>query len=430
MRILSVVYTCTRRLTDRPQDSDSCDVGSIPAGCIERGIILMKKKKDIVIEINFNLNEYLHSKLKYVVEAAVLMVFLIVLACACGNGGSSAEGGDSSDATESHATESDVQKEYDQLSQNDEVTAFLRSYYDAYAEGDTDTLETLAYPISESEKGYIKVLSEYIESYDNLQVYTKQGYDADSYFVSVVYDIKFKDVDTLNPSMDFFYICTDDEGKLYIDNVYSNYNMTSGETEADENVTSLILAFENAGDVVALQSEVQEAYDAALEADESLEEMMNETIPDALTKWAEEEAKAAAEKEAAAEEEAEEASEESDEESDKDADSDKESGSDADDESDKTSGNDEDADSDSGKDDSAESKSEAEEDFPFEKGDKIRLIESVNIRSEKSTKSDRVGLAFSGEYVKVIKCYSSGWTKVKWSGKTGYVKTSILEEQL
>lgn len=34
MIVLFWQQICNRSLTDRTQDSDSCDVGSIPAGCI------------------------------------------------------------------------------------------------------------------------------------------------------------------------------------------------------------------------------------------------------------------------------------------------------------------------------------------------------------------------------------------------------------
>ena len=405
----------------------------------------MNKKKDIVIEIN--LSEYFHHNGLRVIQAIILAVFLIILAGVAsamsgGNGkgsmteGAASELSDSATEAEEHGTLSDVQKDYDEVADTDEVTNLINNYYNAYAEGDTDTIETFCYPISEKEKGYIGVLSKYIDSYDDIKVYTKQGYDGDSYFVSAVYNIKFKDIKTVNPGMDFFYVCIDDNGSSYIDNTYSNFNMTSGDYQDDPNVTALILEFEKTDDVVALQKEIQEKYEEALEDDDELKTMMDKTLPNAVSEWATEyaEEQQKAEEKAAKEEKAEKNDSKSDEkddsdkaDSDKDKDDEEASGSDDTDDTKATESDNKDDEKASQSDD--EKASETSFKAPFKKGDKIRLNESVNIRTKQSKKSDRVGLAFSGEYVKVIECYENGWTKVKWNKKTGYVLTEVLQEQ-
>ena len=43
------------------------------------------------------------------------------------------------------------------------------------------------------------------------------------------------------------------------------------------------------------------------------------------------------------------------------------------------------------------------------------------------TNSDKVGVAYPGEEVTVEMSYAEGWTKVKWDGKTGYIKTDLLQ---
>ena len=49
------------------------------------------------------------------------------------------------------------------------------------------------------------------------------------YLVSVSMEIKFTGVDTTAPGLDFFYVRTNDDGTLYIDNLYSQYNLANQE---------------------------------------------------------------------------------------------------------------------------------------------------------------------------------------------------------
>ena len=73
-------------------------------------------------------------------------------------------------------------------------------------------------------------------------------------------------MDTTAPGLDFFYVRTNDDGTLYIDNLYSQYNLANQENALDTSVQSLIGQFESESDVVELQSEVQTRYDEALAA--------------------------------------------------------------------------------------------------------------------------------------------------------------------
>ena len=55
------------------------------------------------------------------------------------------------------------------------------------------------------------------------------------------------------------------------------------------------------------------------------------------------------------------------------------------------------------------------------------LENTTNIRSGMSEDSGKVGTAYAGEKVTVVMSYAEGWTKVKWNGETGYIKTSLLQ---
>ena len=60
-------------------------------------------------------------------------------------------------------------------------------------------------------------------------------------------------------------------------------------------------------------------------------------------------------------------------------------------------------------------------------GTVVTLKDSVNVRSGMGEDAERIGTAYSGEKVTVVMSYAEGWTKVKWNGETGYIKTSLLQ---
>ena len=126
----------------------------------------------------------------------------------------------------------------------------------------------IAQPLSDNEKSYITTFSEYYEDYQNITCYSTKGATDDSYLVSVCYDLKFKGVDTPAPGMDFFYVERDGKGNLIINNIYSAYNFNFLDQDLDANLYSLILAYEKSDEVVALQKEVQTSYNEAVKSDE------------------------------------------------------------------------------------------------------------------------------------------------------------------
>lgn len=174
---------------------------------------------------------------------------------------------------------------YDQ-SEGRELDKLIETYYKDYAAGDVDALRKVATPVSDEEASYIQFLSQYIDKYQNVKVYSKRGTDDTSYLVSVTQDIKFANIKTAAPSMDFFYVRTNKDGKLYIDNVYSSFNQANNEYKMDQQITALISAFEQQSDVVALQDEVQVACDKAYKKDADLNTFVNETLGQEISNWA------------------------------------------------------------------------------------------------------------------------------------------------
>jgi len=53
--------------------------------------------------------------------------------------------------------------------------------------------------------------------------------------------------------------------------------------------------------------------------------------------------------------------------------------------------------------------------------------ETVRIRKSASTDAKAVGTAYVGDSIEVLKVQADGWSKVKYNGTTGYVKTEYLK---
>ena len=140
-----------------------------------------------------------------------------------------------------------------------EVNSFFEKYYDAMASGDLDALSTMNNYIDDTERIRIQENSKYIDQYENLDVYTKTGPVEGAYLAYVYSEIKFKDYETLVPGMQAYYLCTDDQGNLYVN-----------DGEEDATVTSYIREVSLQDDVVDLNNKVAVAYNDMLAEDEEL----------------------------------------------------------------------------------------------------------------------------------------------------------------
>ena len=55
-----------------------------------------------------------------------------------------------------------------------------------------------------------------------------------------------------------------------------------------------------------------------------------------------------------------------------------------------------------------------------------RLTTTVNIRSSASESADRIAVGYSGDEVEIIMKQADGWTRVRFNGETGYIRTDVL----
>ncbi len=169
---------------------------------------------------------------------------------------------------------------------SDEYRKLLTAYYDAVASGSVDKVLEVADPVSDSEKSYIEFLSQYVESYEIVDIYTKQGTTEGAYLLSAHVKIHFKDLKNAAPGLDFFYVETKDNGSLFINNLYSTYNQQNNENPMDPEVSSLIAQFEQQEDVLALQADVQKEYNQLMIEDSDFNTFTSETLPQKVQEWA------------------------------------------------------------------------------------------------------------------------------------------------
>ena len=222
---------------------------------------------------------------KYVGVAGVLLGLIIILIVVVA-GGDNGKKDNSETETQVQISVEDFEFEKDYTDDSkDEISKLLTDYYNAYVSDDLDTLGKLAYPMTDNEKSYIGVVSQYYEAISDVTPYTKSGLEKGSYFVSVQNNIKFYGVNTVAPTLDFFYIETDKDGNLYINNVYSNFNRTYEEEPLEDDVLELIGKYTASSEFAELQESVQQSYEDAVGKDADLKAMLETTLSGAIKQW-------------------------------------------------------------------------------------------------------------------------------------------------
>lgn len=269
-----------------------------------------------------------------------------------------------------------------------EMKELLESYYSAYTSNDVAALEQVAYPLSENEKSYIEVLSKYYDKIEKFTYYSKTAAKQGAYFVSVENQIAFDGVKTKAPALDFFYVETDENGKLFINNAYSIFNLNFMDNKVDSDIYALVQEYMQQPDFIKLQQKVQSEYDEALSKDSDLAGVVQKTLDSAIKKWSAELQASALKGEA----------------------------SEVDEQSQKTDDKKEDA-----KADDEKTKSEQEK-----KKTKVTTKDVVNVRKSPSVDSDQLGQFSAG--AELTKLGEDGeWTIIEFQNGKGYVKTEFLQ---
>ena len=145
-----------------------------------------------------------------------------------------------------------------------EINELVSTYYEAMVEGDTDTMSKLMYKLDDTEVLKAQETSKYIESYPTLEVYTKTGPKENTYMVYVYAEVKFYDYEKPIPGMTAYYACQDENGNYYL-NV---------DGEEDEDVLNYMRELNLQGDVIDLNNKVAVTYNDMVAEDEELRQFI------------------------------------------------------------------------------------------------------------------------------------------------------------
>lgn len=166
-----------------------------------------------------------------------------------------------------------------------EVNQLIKEYFDAYVVADFTKLDNIVMPLSDMEKSYITMMSQFYEEYQNITCYTKRGLSKDSYIVSACFDIKFINQDTTAPSMLLFYVQTNEDGKLYINNLYSDFNMKYSEQKIDKNVYAALRKYTTQDDYLELYNQIEEDYNQLIKQNNEIYQLTRRFIPGVRQNW-------------------------------------------------------------------------------------------------------------------------------------------------
>ncbi len=146
-----------------------------------------------------------------------------------------------------------------------EVNKASEGYLDAIANMNLPYLKEHLFEISTNEIDNITVKSNYIDYYDNITCYTQEGYEDDSYYVYVTYDLHIVGFEEGVPSIIGFYYAKDSTG------VYRIFKQDSMSSDVVEN---FYIAYMQQ-DVQNLYNQISLSYNETLESDGKLKDFMD-----------------------------------------------------------------------------------------------------------------------------------------------------------
>ncbi len=261
----------------------------------------------------------------------------------------------------------------------DAIYSLVEGYYNALANGDVESLRAVHDTISENVLAYYKALSEYIECYSDVQVSTKQGLSEGSTVIYAYYRLRFKNHEQEVPGSNMLYVCTDDEGNLYIKNE-NNF------TEAEE---VYIDAVSHQDDVIAFKNRVEAEYLSYKEQNPEMVDYVSEVIKQANVN------RGVALAEMNQSGEGQEPQQDGE-------------------------GEQQDGQTDTATSPEPEPEASATPEY-------ATATTNVNVRNSDSEKADKLGRVTAGTKVKVQEVGVNGWTKIVYEGGDGYIKSEYLQ---
>ena len=338
----------------------------------------------------------------------------------------------------------------------DFINRAMTDYLNALADNNQAYLKENMFSISSNELDNVEVKSRYIDHYDNIVCYTQQGYEKESYYVYVTYDIYFKDIDTPVPGIIGLYYARDSLEKYRIfkqnnmsslvlqnfyiaymqqdvQDIYNQISLKYNETlESDEELNDFMLSYQDImnSDMVALNEERERIASEQAQDDDTvnqgpIRERVKATtsvnvrssdsetaerlgtvsegailtrIEAKLNGWSKVEYEG---KEAYIKSEYLQV-----------VDSDGNAVEDNNTDNNQTANNTTNT--------TTTNNDDGEKKY-------VSAIDNVNIRSEADIDAERVGFAYNGDKLEFVEKLSNGWTKIKYNGKDAYVKSDYVQ---
>ena len=257
------------------------------------------------------------------------------------------------------------------------VYTLVATYYNAMATGDETTLRSVCDEISDKDMYRYLELAQYIDYYPTLEIYTKTGPEEGSVIAYVNYKIAFVGHEEEVPGYQALYICTNDQGEMYIKR-----------GENSEEVNDYIKTVSTQDDVVEFNNKITVEYNELMVDHPEVLQYISELDSQVSIAVGEKLANQVA--------------------GDQNTDTSAEGGDQAAD----------------GQDTSAEGTEQpAEEQGP----QYVTTTTTVNVRSSDSEQADKLGKVAGGTKLQVLEQRANGWTKVDYEGKEGYIKTEFLQ---
>ena len=250
----------------------------------------------------------------------------------------------------------------------EDVNYLINEYYTALANGDADTIKSIYKGLEDTQLLKAVAASDYIEEFRVVTVYTKPGPVAGSYVAYVYNEVKLNDYDKAVPGLESLYICTDDNGNLYINGDIANAN----EIEYLKQVNLQ-------EDVIDLNNKVATEYNEMVNSDEALAEFLTKMRAGLQVSVGEALASSEASSDSATEE--------------------------------------------TSSDDSA-SEATSEAAVATVTTHTIRATDVINIRSSDSETADVISKTAKGEEFKQLEALANGWSRIEYKGGVAYVMES------
>ena len=250
---------------DRTEASDAFNAGSIPVGCIitNNGRCFMEYNKNQKREERKERFHEIMENLKYVIldhkmiimpiALLVLVVITVLVAVGLSRDDKAIEALETIELTSQNENGVPVME----LNAHPAVNELIGVYYDALEAGDSETALSINSYLSESEQMYIVEMGEFIDRFTTIEVYTKNGPVENSYIAYVYYEVKFVGSDVEGPGMAAYYVCCNEDGKYYINE----------DPNESEEVTEYIEEMSLQDDVVELNNRVSVEFNELITND-------------------------------------------------------------------------------------------------------------------------------------------------------------------